>query len=240
MGNSHGDQLLDKWIFFKMDALLANQIWETVAEERLGVSRQNGEDFKSLLTRIQKDKVVQEKLRNIDTFAHSVCRHIELMKRRLERAQPNKKALDDISKMRSEFSSVLFHLKRIMDGEVDIAGEEYNSLLDIESGVSENTEWSKFYSECLREATCARHSLERLNTFLEAREKSLPLSKGRPKTDQHGFVKVLAFLYRRYIGRPSSYENGPFAEVVRIALAAVGLPADDPSRAIRAALNDIH
>lgn len=240
MGNSHVDQLLDKWIVFEKDTVPTDKIWEAVVEEGLGVSRKNGEDFKSLLTRFQDDKGIREKLRQIDIFSRSVGRHIDIMKRRLKRVQSNKSIADDISKIRTDFDAALYHLQKIVNDGPSFLGEMYPSMLDIEIGSEENKEWINDLSQYSGEAITATRSLKKLNELLALREQSLPISRGRPKVDQHGFVKVLAYIYRRYIGRPSSYENGPFAEVVRIALAAVGLPADDPSRAIRAALNDIH
>jgi len=60
--------------------------------------------------------------------------------------------------------------------------------------------------------------------------------RGRLQADSRNFIKNIARVYRRHIGKPTDYRYGPFQAVVSVALEAVGLPSKAPDRAVKAAL----
>lgn len=64
-------------------------------------------------------------------------------------------------------------------------------------------------------------------------------SQGRPRTDPQGLITEIARIFARHIDKPTTYDNGPFVEVLRIVLDALNLPAKDPSRAIKKAIQEI-
>jgi hypothetical protein len=64
-------------------------------------------------------------------------------------------------------------------------------------------------------------------------EKKVP---GRDRVDADHLVKLVADAYTQYIGKPSTYPEGPFFKIVEQLLAILGIPLEDPTRAIRQAL----
>jgi hypothetical protein len=64
---------------------------------------------------------------------------------------------------------------------------------------------------------------------------------GRPKAEDAvgDFVTLIARCFDQHLKRPTAYNDGPFCSVVRIALQAVGLPSEYPSRHIKVALRNL-
>jgi hypothetical protein len=61
---------------------------------------------------------------------------------------------------------------------------------------------------------------------------------GRPKADTDKFVFMIAELYwRTFKAKPTGYQEGNFADVVTIALEAVGLPHEYPQKRLKAAID---
>jgi len=92
----------------------------------------------------------------------------------------------------------------------------------------------KIYEQYRQRLLTAYYALEDVSNFVATsiRKKR----QGRPPVDHTGFVKSVTACYLRYIDEPTTYRDGPFFETVSIILRAVGLPSEDPSRAIQAAL----
>jgi len=82
--------------------------------------------------------------------------------------------------------------------------------------------------------------LEKSLEQIEAAERELELSKpkrGRPRADALGIAKELANIYYDYIGRPTKYSDGPFANILRYVFEFIGLKHEDPTRSVSRAIN---
>lgn len=77
--------------------------------------------------------------------------------------------------------------------------------------------------------------LNEVEDILEERK----ASPYRPKADADGFVQEIAEIFIEHLDRPTTYYDGPFAQVVRLALKTAGLRAKDPSRSIRKAVTSL-
>ncbi len=237
MDNKYHDQLLDRWIIVT-DQGLEREVWNAVVEEGIGKRIGSKRDLETLLKEFHNDIISLEKLHKIDTFCKEVCRYVLIFKRRLSREQSDKEMIDGISKIKTDFNATKYHLERIIINGPSFLGEMYPSIDDMDARDGGKEDYLPTYSRCVGDALAALEYLKKVHAVLEAREKAIKPSPGRPRTDRHGFVKALTNTYRRWIGRPTTYDDGPFVEVVRIALSAAGLPANDPSRAVRAALRE--
>lgn len=87
----------------------------------------------------------------------------------------------------------------------------------------------------LRFANAMKRPIQNMIALLE-KDLSRKRPVGRGRGDDRNFIRNIAGIYRRYIGKPSSYPHGSFYKVVSDALEAVGLPWKDHSRGIKAAL----
>lgn len=63
--------------------------------------------------------------------------------------------------------------------------------------------------------------------------------RGRDKSPISVFVEFAANLYNNFFGRPTNYEDGPFFKIIQICLEGSGMKFQDPSRAIRSAINTL-
>jgi hypothetical protein len=76
--------------------------------------------------------------------------------------------------------------------------------------------------------------LNDLITKIDNQLKEAKRTRGRPESYSKGFVKAISEIYIKYFQeKPTTYDEGTFAEVVRHALEAVGLPSNDPSGLIK-------
>jgi hypothetical protein len=75
-----------------------------------------------------------------------------------------------------------------------------------------------------------------LISVMEEAEQADDRKGGRDPADSDGIVREIARLYREHIHEPSSYAGGPFFALVVNVLEISGMPSNDPSRRIRAAL----
>lgn len=145
---------------------------------------------------------------------------------------------DEIRMIQKRLKATLRDLRRIIDNRLDLAPSF--TLDDIRSGnlvteLQETMNVTSLASKALEPLQELLNSLNEVEHILEARKP--PPYRGR--ADAEGFVKNIARLFSKFLGEPTTYEGGPFFNVVIIALDAVGLPATDPSRAIRAAVKSL-
>lgn len=77
--------------------------------------------------------------------------------------------------------------------------------------------------------------IEKLEKFQRHEEKKTR-KQGRPEGDQDRFIRSIKWVYEEYIAPATLYEDGPFFQVVRLALKFVGLPYEYPTKSIRAAM----
>lgn len=103
----------------------------------------------------------------------------------------------------------------------------------------EAAEQGQIMVEVLRQANIASRAMDQISKMLDFEQEKFPARRGRPSADEDGFVEALARLYAQYIEPPSSYAEGPFANLVRFALELADRPSQDPSRPIAAALRKI-
>jgi hypothetical protein len=117
-----------------------------------------------------------------------------------------------------------------MDGTVEQQNTPFASLGELE----------KFNSECCKRASDAAVSLR---AFIEIAEECLKRETRKRGLKTADFLRDdllthMALGYRRCTGKlPTSYKEGPFMNLVRIAYKAVGLPSTDPSQTVRSVLN---
>jgi hypothetical protein len=90
--------------------------------------------------------------------------------------------------------------------------------------------------EALEKAWQANTSLLSFIKTMEIIKSTYNKSRGRKRADNSKFVLHIAKTFREHIGNPTKYKDGPFYDVVRACFNAIGLPSNDPSRAIKNAL----
>ncbi|MBW2075848.1 MAG: hypothetical protein JRI58_14090 [Deltaproteobacteria bacterium] len=81
--------------------------------------------------------------------------------------------------------------------------------------------------------------LKQLADIIRNTERQLEVIKpgrGHPRADTQGLVREIKEMFEKHLGEASSYEYGPFSDVVRITLEILDLPSKDPSRPIRRAV----
>jgi len=78
----------------------------------------------------------------------------------------------------------------------------------------------------------------RLIKTIEEYDKKEERKSGRPAADRDNFIKNIKKVYEEHIGPATLYEEGPFFQVVRLALEFVGLPSEYPTKSIRAAFKE--
>ncbi|MDO8956991.1 MAG: hypothetical protein Q7W38_09140 [Deltaproteobacteria bacterium] len=83
--------------------------------------------------------------------------------------------------------------------------------------------------------------LQKFINILEEGQKFDEKPSGHPPADSNDLIKNIAKIYLKHFGKkPTTYKDGPFVEIVSIALEAVELPFEDPSRGIAKALRDVN
>lgn len=103
------------------------------------------------------------------------------------------------------------------------------------------------YFEDTRDATeiLAGKSINFLQQLIEKIKKvsetiALQLKHGRPLADDNDLIKAIALDFEKILGdKPTNYKDGAFFAAARTTLAAIGQPAEYPSRAIKRALKQL-
>jgi len=148
----------------------------------------------------------------------------------------------DLQVMVNTFKKTLHYLKRLERGKPLLSyTHTMTELLKNREAVSKDPKYMEDGVQLrgLKLAWEAVGPLENLIQEIGDRLEAEELTIGRPKADSLGFIKAVADIFSEYLERPTTYEDGPFVKVCRIVLEAVGLPAKDPSRAIRTALKNL-
>lgn len=203
------DQMLSPWVISN-DSDVRDRLYSTIVQNKHG-------------------HITQKEYSQISEFCNRTLIIIEAARTRRAIRPSNAQIRSDIAALNSTINSTVRELDNIIQGRVylsDVFGE-FDKI--------ESDSWRAESDKILfiqREAMTAKRSLVLLSAALEVQAGQFHLRKGRPPVDDTRFVKALAFLFRRYIGRPTTYDSGPFFGCVSIALEAVGLPHADPSRAI--------
>lgn len=130
--------------------------------------------------------------------------------------------------------AALKHLRKIERGRTVITGPI--NLETCGTGHPQTDHEVDFILSTLQAAWAAVGPLQNFVKILEKYHKENGPVIGRKPADFDNFVKRIAEIYQKHIGTPTGYKDGPFFEIVRISLAAVGPAIEDPSRAIRRAL----
>jgi hypothetical protein len=148
----------------------------------------------------------------------------------------------DLQGMVNNFKKTLHYLKRLERGKPLLSyTDTMTELLEKREAVSKDPKYMEdgVRLRGLKLAWEAVGPLENLIHEIEGRLEAEEPTIGRPKADSLGFIRAVADIFTKYLGRPTTYEDGPFVRVCRIALEALSLPAKDPSRAIRTALKNL-
>lgn len=154
------------------------------------------------------------------------------------------KSHQDLADHRANLEKIERDLKATVRDLKDMCHKSFNLIPQthmndtIEPGIKE---WQKNI-ECSDTAYKAYGPLAKLLNIVQSAKKVLNAEKpsqGRPQADSQGLVTEMAKIYMQYIGKPTGYENSSFVEVVKIALNVLKLPAEDPSRSVKRALQEI-
>jgi hypothetical protein len=183
------------------------------------------------------DKYEQKEVGRFISHLEFYCQDMNLMLNGPKRADLR----TDLQVMVKNFKKTLHYLKRLERGKPLLSyTNTITELLENREAVSKNSKYMEDSARLrgLKLAWEAIGPLENLIQEIENRLEAEELTIGRPKADSLGFIKAVADIFNEHLGRPTTYEDGPFAKVCRIVLEAVGLPAKDPSRAIRTALKN--
>lgn len=133
----------------------------------------------------------------------------------------------------SDCKKMFRHLENIWRGRVWLTPFR---LPNLEASPEQKEKDGKFMVQTLKKSRVPADSLLDFIELVESDQSLRKRSVGRPKADRLGFIKKVAEIYHKHIGKPSSYPYGPFYAVVSIALEAVGLPSENPIRGVKAAL----
>jgi hypothetical protein len=200
-------------------------------------------EYNEITQRIEKALPDCENM-DVGNFLREIIVYIGVMERRKAIRPTNKEILYEIDRIvknvnkwietLNELISHRYYLSDIYGGIDRLAAIRLNQIENATGNVGKNI------LALQHEAFKARDSLAELLNSLDGFRHEFPIQKaGRPKADESGFVAALALAYTKFIGKPSTYPDGPFAAIVRIALEEVGLPCTDPTRKIEAAISSL-
>ena len=194
------------------------------------------EEKDSFRLSLKKTGTNQEKTEQFISHLESICDEIKSCLNSPKR-----------DKVRSDREEALKAFKKAMSVVEDILSMEkcltdFTGMLDIgdlspydkKNPQPYRDEVSSFMTH-LRFADAMRKPLQNMIALLE-KDLSRKRPVGRGGADERNFIRNIAEIYRRHIGKPTSYPYGPFYAVVSVAFEAVGLPSKDPIRGIRIAL----
>jgi hypothetical protein len=60
------------------------------------------------------------------------------------------------------------------------------------------------------------------------------------RVDPFGFATTIAEMFALHLEKPTTYRDGPFSQVVRIALNAIGIEIEDPARHVALAIENLN
>jgi hypothetical protein len=130
-------------------------------------------------------------------------------------------------------NAALGHLKLIHQCKVDLCN--YNDL-EVFAGDKDDP-ISTFRMQSWGEADAARKTLEKFIATLENYHLAEEVKTGRDRADSDNLIKAIREIYTAYIGKePKGHRTSSFTDIVKAVYSILGLPAEDPSRAIDAAL----
>lgn len=121
-------------------------------------------------------------------------------------------------------------LGRFKDYELDIYRIE-----DIDASTWDSHVGDEIFMEARKIYFTLENLIEKLEKFHRHKEKK-KRKQGRPEADKDRFIRSIKWVYEEYIAPATLYEDGPFFQVVRLALEFVGLPSKYPTKSIRAAM----
>jgi len=141
----------------------------------------------------------------------------------------------NISESYKEIGRMLRSFKRALPYLKDLT--EFQKLHHFPKRVDDTS--GAHYDSVLKVADNAGHAYFPLLSLVEIFEKAVKTDKrprGRPEVDTDNFIYSVAKLFTFCFEKPTTYEEGPFADVVRITLESMELPAEAPSRSITKAI----
>jgi hypothetical protein len=177
---------------------------------------------------------------NIDWFRSLLEVTCGLMKMHLTMPSPSEQ-IEDLRDIQKSFDRTIDNTYRL-GLRYKIGMEDFYTKLDeIPWDDDEAFEYKKLKS-FFKISELARLSLftliDMIDETIKRIEKQKPPKAGRPRADDINFVKQIADTYSDTIDNPTTYKDGPFAQVVRVALKHVGLPYKDPRRSIAKAVKE--
>lgn len=190
------------------------------------------DEEKEEIRRVLKNETSNE---NIDEFINPVEELCVVKMMRLREESPKSEIRDTRERILIDCKTALKHLERI--SKLQVLTWEYDTL-DYYGLEGECDKVSDFI---VQEFSISRAAIGPLEKFIEFFEKHhlADVSRiGRKYADSDHFIRRIRSLYIKYIGKPTTYEKGAFFSVVQVILEILGLPCNDPSRVIKAALKN--
>ncbi|HOO51634.1 MAG TPA: hypothetical protein PLK94_10145 [Alphaproteobacteria bacterium] len=133
----------------------------------------------------------------------------------------------------TDCKAALGHLKLIHECKINLC--LYNDLEVFEGEKDDPV--SAFRLQSWEEAEAALKALDKFTTTLDEYHLSETKKQGRDRADSDNLIKVVRDLYITHIGEmPKSHKTSAFTDIVKAVYSILGLPSEDPSRAITAAL----
>lgn len=220
---------------------------ETKLSERLNpgelrfTDEERGAFYKAL------EKFKDDKPSEIEEFIFEVERYCNLMLPLIKTRRSRSVIRKDTKPMLDNFEKTLKYLKDIQIHKERrhfnpaIVTDELRNLYRFTHSPSNLTEFSQELEEAYQFLFDIRHTaneiigpLQQLIKLFESHQTEIP-GPGHPRADSKGFVKTIYALFDRHLDAPTMYSDGPFYQVVRIALKSVGLPSKDPRKSVKAA-----
>lgn len=168
---------------------------------------------------------------SVSIFCTKIWQRMLAYKRRLDTRPSNAKIVENIERINNILDDTIRELRSVSCFQYYLS--DIYGTIDRMGG----EDWDEdLFTEMPPKANQARNKLLEVKELLEQQKKKFPIKRGRAGADEQGFVTAICFAYDEYIGEPTGYEEGPFFNIVTIALDIMGRPSMDPSRSIEKAL----
>lgn len=203
---------------------------ETVDKKEWQFTDEDKKSIEKILKKIASKDQIEFFIRELE----SVC-HIKMLI--LKQPKPLDVRLNRKDVLRS-CKKALKDLNKVIDGGTRIMRLENLNGFYGPGAKTPNDLASDFMDESYSDALNSVGPLEKFIKTLEKYHLAEKKKIGRVIADSDHFIKNIRDIYEENIGKPSTYEDGPFFSLVQTVLEILGLPFKDPSRLIRNVLSD--
>jgi hypothetical protein len=152
---------------------------------------------------------------------------------------------EELDEHRKQFKRIKKHIKAVLEDLKLIYKKQFSLLLPLKF---DDLHGDKIESDdtinhnAIIAAEMAFNSLFSFLVFLEDAQDVLDedrSGRGRKSADHDGFIREIAFLFNEKLGMPTTYPYSDFFMLIQELYNILGLPSEDPSRAVISAVNAI-